>query len=44
MQDYTELYRKSMHRDRSPQKIRRWCNPWDETQARLSHTQLNCVM
>jgi len=27
MQDYTGLYRKSMHRDRSPQKIRRWCNP-----------------
>jgi len=25
MQDYTGLYRKSMHRDR-PQKIRGWCN------------------
>jgi len=51
MQDYTRLYRKSMYRDRPPQKIREWCNPWAE--AKYVHrvdstptgylTRLNCV-
>jgi len=33
MQDYTRLYRKSMHR--APQKSRGWCNP----QAEAKHAQ-----
>jgi len=39
MQNYTGLYRKSMHRDRSPKKIRRCCNP----RAEAKHVHPNRV-
>jgi len=46
MQDYTRLYRKSMHRDRHPQKIRGWCNPRAEIRSSQPGylTRLNCVI